>query len=122
VSIWCDEPTDRDGQRVDARCLDVGRGLHRIGSRPVGVDAVLAADFAELGLDRYARAVTGADDRCGRRDVLFVGEIGGIEHHRSEAEVHGLGHELGVGGVVEMHRDGNTSRARHRQGRCANCA
>jgi len=48
---------DRDGERVDAGRGDVRGGLVRIGAGPGRVDAVLAADLAELGLDPCAALV-----------------------------------------------------------------
>jgi len=45
------------------------------------VDAVLAADLAELSRDTDPRLVATLDDRAGRPTVAVVVELRPVEHH-----------------------------------------
>ena len=55
------------GERIDARVGDEARRVRRIGAHAGRVDAVLAADLAELGLDRDPGRAAQPDDPTRRR-------------------------------------------------------
>ena len=96
---------DGDGQRVDPGRRDELRGLGRTGAHPRRVYAVLAADLAELGLDRHPALAAPADDVGGGREVGGVVERGAVVHHGRDAELDRLVDQVDAGGVVEMDAD-----------------
>ena len=81
---------DRHGERVDAGLGDERRGGGGVGARGRGVDSVLAAHLAELGLDTDPRPVAPLGDRPGRAAVRRVVQARPVVHHRREPERHRL--------------------------------
>ena len=94
-----------DGERVDAGVGDEAGRVVRVGAHAGRVDAVLAADLAELGLDADPGGVAQLDDAPGHGAVLVVGQRRPVEHHRRQAEPDRLLDERDVLGVVEVHDD-----------------
>ncbi len=95
---------DRHGQGVDARLAHEVHGLGDVGAHARGVGA-LAADLAELGLDPGSGGVHAGGDGGGALEVLGIGQVSGVEHHRADADGERLVDERLVGRVVEVHRD-----------------
>lgn len=76
---------DGNGDGVDACRLDEGCCRVRIGADPLHVDAVLAAELAELGFDEDASGVRLLGDGSCRCDLLLVGQRRRIDQRRAEA-------------------------------------
>ena len=99
---------DGDGEGVDpGRRHEAGR-LLRVGACPWRMHAVLAADLAQLRFDPHGTGVALGYDLGRGGDIRLIGELGPVEHHRCEAEPHGLLHQLRRLGVVEVDRHGHS--------------
>ena len=108
----------RDGKRIHPGRHDVGRCLARIRARTRRVDAVLAADLAQLRLDPRPRPVARLDDLGCQAQVLRVPQGRRVEHHGPDAELDRLADEGRGRGVVQVHADrhGGGARGRKRRG------
>ena len=99
---------DRYGQRIHAGGRDVSGGFGGVGTGPGCVDAVLATDLAEFGLDPDSGVVAQPDHVGGGLDVVLIAESGGVEHHRAETQRDRFADQGLAGGVVEVHRGRHT--------------
>jgi len=82
-----------------------GRRLGRVGARPGGVGAVLAADPASSASTQHPRVVGPGGDPGGGVDVLLVGQRGGVEHHRADAGRDARPQQVLVLDVVQVQGD-----------------
>ena len=84
--------------------IGVGEGVLLAG---VGAVVLLAADFAELGLDGHAHGQASLGDRRGHGDVLLEGHVRAVDHDRGVAYAKGLHAAVVAVAVVEVQGHGD---------------
>ena len=96
-----------------ASALDELLSLGRIGVGALalnrGAVVLLAADLAELGLDRHAHGATSVGDGLGQGDVVLEGLVRAIDHDGGVASAESLHAAVIAIAVIEVQSDGHGS-------------
>ena len=99
-----------DGERGATGALDELLGLDRVGVGGLALDldvVLLAADLAELGLDRNAHGGTGVGNELGEGDVVLEGLVGAVDHDGGVAGAEGLHAAIVAVAVIEVQGHGH---------------
>ena len=102
-----------NGQRGAAGALDELLGLDRIGVRALalnrGAIVLLAANLAELSLDRHTHGATSIGDGLGQSNVVLEGLVRTVDHDRGVARAESLHAAVIAIAVIEVQSDGHGS-------------
>lgn len=98
--------------RGAAGALDELLGLDRVGVGGLALDldvVLLAANLAELSLDRHAHAGAGVGNGLGQGDVVLEGLVGAVDHDGGVASAKGLHAAIIAVAVIEVQGHGHGS-------------
>lgn len=68
----------------------------------------MPGELAELSLNGNVPLMRVINDLFGHGDILFIIEMGPVDHHRGEAAVDAVLAQLKTGAVIQMERNGKT--------------